>query len=114
MTKNFGVLLGEKIGDYHADFAGGALPFVSNVSDGAWKPWLPDGERQSSDNGDSMSCVTFGEINGIETQEKKQTGVQPNYSDRWIAKMSNTTPEGNYLTVVADTIRKYGLVLESR
>src|SRR3990167_6176709 len=91
---------------------GGVIPFEERQSDGNWKPFLPPGEWQASDSGDSMSCVTFGHLNNIETQEKKLTGKQVNYSDRWIAKMSNTTRAGNYLYTVADTIREYGLVSE--
>ena len=60
-----------------------------------------------------MSCVSFSAINSIETQEKFLTGQQVNYSDRWIAKMSGTTKEGNRLDKVAEAIRTYGLVLES-
>ena len=59
-----------------------------------------------------MSCVTFSALNSIETQEKEQTGKQVNYSDRWIAKMSGTMRNGNYLYKVADAIREFGLVLE--
>lgn len=112
-VKNKGVLLGDAPDTYRAGRVGGALPFVETILSGNWEPWLPPGEWQKSDNGDSMSCVTFGEENGVETQELQQTGQQVNYSDRWIAKMSNTTREGNYLYKVADAIRKYGLVLES-
>lgn len=111
--KNFGALVGWKITDYHANAKVGALPYEIRQSDGNYKPFLPLGEWQRSDNGDSMSCVTFAEINSVETQEGQQTGQQINYSDRWIAKMSGTTREGNYLSTVAETIRKVGLVLES-
>ena len=110
--QNFGVKLGKRHTDYQADRVGGNLPYEINQADGNWEPHLPPGEWQGSDKGDSMSCVSFGHVNSIETQEKQQTGKQVNYSDRWIAKMSNTQIDGNYLYIVADTIRKYGLVLE--
>ena len=111
--KNYGVLIGERSTDYRANERVGALPYQERQLDGNWEPFLPLGEWQASDDGDSMSCVSFGEINGIETQEKQQTGIQVNYSDRWIAKMSATTREGNFLWKVAEAIRKHGLVLES-
>ena len=57
-----------------------------------------------------MSCVTFSALNSIEIQEKFLTGSQTNYSDRFIAKMSDTMRNGNYLWKVADTIRNIGLV----
>jgi hypothetical protein len=37
----------------------------------------------------------------------------PNYSDRFLAKMSGTTREGNSIQRVWDAIRKYGMVPES-
>ena len=40
------------------------------------------------------------------------TGTRRNFSDRFTAKMSNTTPQGNYLYAVADSIRKDGLANE--
>jgi hypothetical protein len=79
---------------------------------GDWSDYIPSGERQSRYNGDTMACASFSAINIIETQEKFLTGKCPNYSDRWIAKMSGTTKEGNYANKVAQTIREYGLVLE--
>src|SRR3990167_2152318 len=111
--KNKGVLYGERTTDYRADKVGGALPYKEILLSGNWDQFLPPGEWQKSDNGDSMSCVSFGSINNIETQELQQTEKQTNYSDRFLAKMSGTTPEGNYLWKVADTIRQYGLVAES-
>lgn len=47
-------------------------------------------------------------------QIKQQTGVEVNLSDRFLAKMSGTTVNGNWLYIVADTIRKYGVPLESQ
>lgn len=96
------------------DYIAGSSPIVweSRNEMGDWRIYLPEGERQSNYRGDSMSCVSFSAINVIEAQEFQQTGQRINYSDRWIAKMSGTTKEGNYLKTVVDTIRKYGLVLE--
>lgn len=116
-TKNYGVLLGDSPDTYRADRVGGALPYIVRQKDGDWTSHLPPEERQYNDSGDSMSCVSFAHLSGIETQEFSwlQKLNIPNsfeYSDRWIAKMSDTTKEGNYLWKVADTIRKYGLVKE--
>ena len=115
--KNDGVLLGDHPDTYRAGATKGALPYEIRNESGDWESVLPPEERQSNDGGDSMSCVTFAELNGIESQEfsfLKALNV-PNateYSDRWIAKMSGTTKEGNYLWKVADAIRKFGLVKE--
>lgn len=105
---NHGVLLGQR----DTDFVAGTLPYKELNPSGNWTGFVPPGEWQGSSHADSMACVTFSALNCIETQERFLTGNQWNYSDRWIAKMSGTTPEGNYLYKVADTIRKYGLVLE--
>lgn len=116
--KNYGVIMGDHPDTYRAGAKTGALPFEEREPGGDWESDLPAEEKQFNDGGDSMSCVTFAELNGIETQEfsfLKALNV-PNateYSDRWIAKMSGTTREGNYLWKVADTIRKFGLVKES-
>ena len=110
--KNFGVLFGERSTDYRAGLVGGSLPYEVRSS-GNWEAFLPIEEKQFNDNGDSMSCVTFAELSGIEMQEIYHDGIQSNYSDRWIAKMSGTTPQGNYLWKVADAIREFGLVKET-
>ena len=112
--KNYGIPddFGPGVNDYKAGLVGGVLPYEVRLESGNYEPWLPPGEWQKSDNGDSMSCVTFGSLNSIETEELRQTGKQVNYSDRWIAKMSGTTRRGNYLNKVLDAVREFGLVKE--
>lgn len=108
---NTGVILGQRPEDYMA----GAFTFVSyeeRLPSGNWQPYLPTGERQRNLL-ETMACVSFSACNCIETQIKKFSGVEENYSDRWIAKMSGTTHDGNYLWKVGDTIRQYGMVKES-
>jgi len=80
--------------------------------DGSWDEWLPIYEPQSS-TFDTMSCVTFSALNCLETLYKRKYKDDVNFSDRFIAKSSNTTLSGNYLSVVADAIVNYGLVDES-
>lgn len=105
---NDGAILGKRDSDY----VGSVLPYNVRLVDGNWTKYTSDGEQQYSNAADSMACVTFSHLNILETQEKQQTGYAPNYSDRWIAKMSGTTREGNYLWKVADTVRQFGLVWE--
>ncbi len=111
-VKNYGVKLGKRRDDLMAGAKVSALPYEVKNLRGDWWAFLPPGEWQKSDDGDSMSCVTFSMLNAIETQEKQQTGVQVNYSDRWIAKMANTSRDGAYLYQVVDAIREFGLVKE--
>lgn len=65
--KNYGVILGSSPTTYGA----GVLPYEIRNPSGDWEPFIPPGEWQKSDNGDSMSCVTFSAINSIETQENR-------------------------------------------
>lgn len=58
------------------------------------------------------NCVTFSALNILETLYFFQTKQHRNFSDRFTAYMSGTTPNGNYLWKVADSIRKDGLIDE--
>lgn len=107
---NHGVLLGSRPEDWIAG-AVGSLTYEERLPSGDWRPYLVLKEYQKGKE-DSMSCVSFSACSSIEIQEKFLTGKENNYSDRWIAKMSGTTAEGNYLYKVGDTIRNLGLVKE--
>lgn len=106
-----GVKLGFRPTDWVAGEIG-ALSFEERNPSGDWRPYLVKKEYQKGRE-DSMSCVSFSACTAIEMQEKFLTGIEKNYSDRWIAKMSGTTQEGNYLYKVGDTIRNLGLVAET-
>ncbi len=60
-----------------------------------------------------MACATFHTINPIEIILYALFKVQENYSERFTAKVSGTTMAGNDPHVVAEYIRKVGLVSES-
>lgn len=98
-----------------------------------WSNWLPIPERQRGRGIETMACATYSALNSIETQirwmmaagmvsptmiEKMQklgyfdANCNLNFSDRFTAKMSGTTKQGNYLTAVWDSIRNHGLVPE--
>jgi len=98
-----------------------------------WTSYLPSDEWQRNATLDTMACVSFSCNNCIETQlnwmlaedllslETKNWLIEKgylesnnkiNFSDRWLAKVSNTTKDGNYLVVVGDAARKIGLVPE--
>lgn len=82
------------------------------VDDGDWTQYLPVEERQRNATMDTMSCVTFSMLNCIEVLYKRKYGVEVNYSDRFIAKASNTSRRGNWLETVAKTARNVGLIPE--
>lgn len=81
-------------------------------ADGQWGAYGSAREKQHNQYFDTMSCVSYGNIDPIEALMYRQFGKKVNFSDRFIAKMSGTTPEGNDEYTVAETIRKCGLVEE--
>jgi len=120
-----------KPSDFLSSGLTGIVPETRLVT-GDWLPFLPDDEAQSGHIFDTMACVTFSAINVVETQvnfiiaagqmpteafaELKNLGLvkngKMNCSDRFTAKMSGTTKQGNYLVSVWDSIRKHGLLPE--
>ncbi len=94
------------------DWIAGQIPYEVRNPSGDWRPYLPTGEKQK-DPTETMACVSFSANNSLEVQTKHQTGAGINYSDRFLAKMSGTTKEGNWLYKVGDTVREFGVVLES-
>ena len=79
---------------------------------GDWTPYLPMGEIQYGRE-DYMDCVSRSLTNIVEIQEKFLTGKEVNYSDRFLAKRSGTTKEGNYCDKVMEFASEEGLVLQS-
>lgn len=106
--QNTGILLGSGT---KALWVGGTIPYEEVLPSGDWRPFLPKTEKQKNPN-ETMACVSFSCLNILETLSKQQTGIEPNYSDRFIAKLSGTTLQGNHLDKVADTVRKIGVVKE--
>lgn len=82
--------------------------------DGQWSEiFTPKSEHQSKRNVDVMACVTFSLMNLIEFLGFYKWGYDWNKSDRYIAKASNTTRNGNSMRNVIDTVRKvFGVVDE--
>jgi len=78
-----------------------------------WQPFVPqDGDVQESQRTETAACVSFSAIHIIETILKQQTGVEVDFSERALAKLSGTTPQGNSYVNVVNAINKYGLILE--
>jgi hypothetical protein len=59
-----------------------------------------------------MNCLSQGAAKSIEVALECKFGIVRKVSPRFIAKMSNTTPDGNDMFSVGDAIRKYGFVWE--
>lgn len=130
--KNLGVIA-PKLAD--TDYVAGqetGIQYEEVNKSGNWKAHLPIGEPQFF-GFDSSACVSFSALNVIEVQlnyllnagkipddklkQLKDWGYLQNdkfnFSDRFTAKMSGTTPQGNQVQSVWDSIRKHGLVPEA-
>ena len=115
--------------------AGGetGIAFAYVLPDGKWRTYLPTRETQKKRGLDVFGCVTFSALNSIETQVEfmAQAGIigptiwqeftelgfidiegNFNASDRFTAKMSGTTINGNNMPAVWDSIRRDGLLPE--
>jgi hypothetical protein len=80
-----------------------------------WKHLLPMIEYQNNHGFDRWACVSYAVLNWLEVEYKKQTGIEANFSDRWLASLSGTKiGVGNYFTTVFDTLREKGIVWEER
>lgn len=112
--KNYGLLIRKQLSPTD-DIFGAVSRSIGqekqNVG-GQWVDYLPIGERQYNSFMDSMSCVSYSALNCIEILQKYIWGDNVNYSDRFLAKMSGTTQNGNYTHIVADTLRNVGVVEE--
>lgn len=77
--------------------------------------FIPKAEYQNLGGFDRMACVTFSAWNVIETLAYIKFGIRLNFSDRFTAKMSGTTREGNNFYDVAMSISKrHGGVSEDK
>lgn len=92
---------------------GGILEAKKKVlnKDRDWLTYLPLGEIQRR-NIETSSCTQYGTQNAIETLEKRLFRKTKNYSERFTAIGANNSKEGNDPHIVAEHIRKNGLLEE--
>ena len=84
------------------------LPPILNAD---WRNHLPKGERQNRKGLETMSCVSQSFCNVLEIRQQA-LGIEVNYSDRALAKASNTSKQGNTFWTVWMTGRKKGITKE--
>lgn len=101
-----------QVTDYHFRGISGISSSVLQ-EDGQWDNFMPVEELQLGTYFDTFACVTFSALNCIETLFERKFGVPANFSDRFTAKKSGTTRNGNSLVAVASSIRHDGLVDEN-
>lgn len=75
---------------------------------GDWRSFVPEGEQQ----GISQGCVSHSMCNVLEIHAKGSGLGEFNFSDRALAKASNTQPTGNNFWTVWMAAKNYGLVPE--
>lgn len=90
----------------------GSLGGIILQQDGQWITWLPKGEDQYNFNFEPLACASFGTLNAVETLLRRIYGETSNFSDRFLAKNSNTTPQGNSPQTVAESLRLEGVCYE--
>lgn len=95
----------EKARDYVFGATTKVIPEILQ-EDGQWSSFLPTYEYQNLDGFDKMACVTYSATNCLEIIYKRKYGVEQNISDRFTATLSGTTPQGNSLYKVAESLRK--------
>lgn len=136
IKKNTGVLLAPpKPKDWIAGIAG-TLVYEARLPSGDWRKYQPTKEYQFKFGVfDTMSCVTFQNLNSVEEQINWliQEGIMPlevvqklsalgyfdeqgmfNGSDWFTAIMSGTTKYGNYLNSVWESVRVHGILPQSK
>lgn len=84
-------------------------------SDGhGWLTIQRDEQTQRNANFDTFSCVTFSCLKALSYYVKKIYNLDVNFSERFTAVMSGTTPgKGNSIRNVLESIRKDGFLLEN-
>lgn len=108
--KNYGLILEPIVAekDYVLGSYGSLGGDVLQPS-GQWDAFLPYNESQLDAAGfDAIACATFGTFNAIEMLNRRQYDTERNWSDRFLAKTSGTTPQGNSPHTIAETLRKTG------
>jgi len=81
--------------------------------DGQWHSYLPPGERQFNAKIDTQACVSFSFNNAVEILKRRVFERTENYSDRYLAVASGTTPIGNDPHRVGETLRQKGVPYEA-
>lgn len=109
------------------------IAYKALVAAADWTPYLVTYEDQTRPGFDAVSCVCYSGENCIELQLQRMidegeipaitmqflsdnkyldTNGKVNFSDRFSAILSGTTPNGNYMTNAPDSFRKDGLIPE--
>lgn len=95
----------------NAWLSGDKIPYKVVLESADYRPFAPVHEKQK-DPVECYGCVSFSLNNNIEIQHNLK-GINVNLSDKFLAKVSGTTKNGNSFERVADAARHIGVVFES-
>jgi hypothetical protein len=107
--KNYGLQF-DKIQEQDYYLGGGFIGTQEVQPNGQWDAFLPPEEIQNTNDVETMNCTVFGTINAIEILFNKLFYEARSFSERFVGVLANTNPSGNSPHVVAETIRKNGLI----
>lgn len=107
--KKYGLKI-DTIKDSDYIFGYSPIPYEEINPSGDWESALPSREEQNLGLFETYACVSFTILNCLETLIKKQYGEEKNYSDRFLASISGTKNGGNSPIIVADFLRRMGVV----
>lgn len=108
MKKKYGFKLDKRKPEDYI-FGGGNVPMEKLVEDGNWQDFLPVKEFQNLNNVEPYACVPFTVLNCVETLIKKKYGEERNYSDRFLAYVTDTKNGGSSPHECAEFLRKLGV-----
>lgn len=105
----YGLIIGEQRPE---DYRFGASPLTPEIlqEDGNWEQFLPYKEIQNLNGIEPFACVSFTILNCLEILIKRKYGEDKNWSDRFLSAISGTGAGGNSPNVVAEFLRKLGVV----
>lgn len=99
--------------DYIAGASTG-IPDDIVLPSGDWREFISEPhEMQKRFGKDFMTCTAFASTDAIEALMFMLFGERVNYSERALSILAKNTRKGNYLVIVAEAIRTYGLMRES-
>lgn len=107
--KTYGFIKGNIIEEDYI-FGGSQVEREVLQANGQWFDFLPEYEPQSTDEFETDGCTIYGTENAIEMIMKRKFGINANYSERYIYNLIPIRPPGGSPQVVAEIIRKGGLI----
>lgn len=94
-------------------FLGGSLPQEVLQKNRDWRPFMPDGERQSRNGVETNNCTAFGTLSAQEAYMRRKYNFNVNWSDRYLGERAGTRGAGNSPHTVVESQRTYaGMVPE--